>query len=174
MSRRRTVERALGHDAIGAHQDRVVGAVALRVSPVVPLVGGDVLDVRLRSLVVRRLQALRRRHLGRRLDGDHGGGLAGGVEDVDADRGVLGVTKRVPDQGSHAFGVEADGERLTIGRLQSPQVQGQAACLAVADLHRGEVAVGRDRRPQVVRGRRHPVDLDAGHAARLALGCRSR
>jgi hypothetical protein len=43
--------------------------------------------------------------------------LAGGVEEVDADRGVLGLTKRMPDQRSHTFAVEADAERLAIGCL---------------------------------------------------------
>jgi hypothetical protein len=71
----------------------------------------------------------------------------------------------VPDQGSQAFAVQADAERLAIGRLQSAQVQGETAGLAAADLHRGEVAVARDRHPQLVRGRRHTIDLDVGHAA---------
>jgi hypothetical protein len=134
----------------------------------VALVRGDVLDVGVRSLVVRRPQPLRGRHLSRPLDGDHRGRLAGGLEDVDADRGVPGVAERLPDQGAHALAVQAGAERLAIGCLQSPQVQGQAACLAVAHLHRGEVAAGRDRRPELVRRWRDAVDLDVGHAARHA------
>jgi hypothetical protein len=53
----------------------------------------------------------------------------------------------MPDQDPNAFGVQADPEHFEIGGFQPPQMQGDSARFAAADLHRREVAVRRDAVP---------------------------
>jgi hypothetical protein len=140
-------ERRLGHDPVFTGQQSVIETVALRLLPVEPLIGRDVLDVRDRSLVPRRTEVLGRCHLTGGFDGDKGGRFDRGLEDVDAERGILRVSEGVPDQDPNAFGVRADPERLEIGRFQPLQMQGDSARFAAADLHRREVAVRRNAVP---------------------------
>src|SRR5512132_1618649 len=103
--------------------------------------------MRVGSLVADRLQALGRFDSASRPDRDHHRRLTVGLEEIDADRGILGLTKRMPDQGSHALAVETDVERLAVGCLQPAQMKSEAARPATAHLHGREVTVGRRRRP---------------------------
>jgi hypothetical protein len=125
----------------------------------------DVLEVRDRALIPDGGQALRDgRRFGRRAHHDHDGGplVTVRLEHADPKRGVRGRgAERVPRVRPHQFAVQAAGEQFPRGRVKARQVQAKTAHRAAADLHRGEVAVVRDRRvSQLAGGRRCAVDLD--------------
>jgi hypothetical protein len=69
-----------------------------------------VFDVRVRSLVAHRLQALRRRDAPGLFDRDHDRRLLVGLEHVDADRSVLDLPERVPYELANTLAVEPDLE----------------------------------------------------------------
>ena len=95
---------------------------------------------------------------------DHHGepGTRLGGEDVDPHRGVPDVVcQRVADQFPDTVTVEPGSEQGSRGPVQSGQMQIHASHLAIADLHRGEVAVAADEgRPQRLDRRGLAVDLD--------------
>jgi len=95
------------------------------------------LEVRVRSLVMDRLQPLWRRYVARLLDSDHHGRVPGRLEDVNPDGRVLDTTKRMPDEPADAFVVEPElkSSRFATSSLRRcsarPRVRRPRTCIAV-------------------------------------------
>ena len=75
-----------------------------------PLTGGEVLQVCVRSLVAHRLQALGGGDSAGLLDRDHDCRLLAGFEHVNPDRSVLETSERMPYEVTNALVIETEVE----------------------------------------------------------------
>src|SRR5262249_14795250 len=123
------------------------------------------LQVGLRRLVRDRSEALRRREVCRRPNGDHDRRLLVRLEDIDAQRRLLAASEGMPHESPHSLAVELSVEQLAGRRLKPVEVKDEPARLGPTDLHRREVTVSRSDRPQRLRAYLFSVDLDAHNSS---------